>query len=133
MTTENTKAETTFAPQHYVTFDPDNPVNKVAMFNAKNTAISLKNIEDSINVVDVIAEPGLRARSGNPCQNTYLIADDGSVYFSQSNGVAKTINELVKMLDGDFSNATDGYATVKLVESALDSDRTYKQLRLLAV
>ena len=132
-TTETVENAKVFEPMNYVTFATDDPKNRVRVFNAHNSAVSLKNIGDTpIKVVDVMAEPGKRARSEAVCQNTYLFTEDGRVFFTQSNGIAKTTNELVEMVQGDFrENTTNGYVTVKLAETKLSGDRSYKQLQLL--
>lgn len=122
-----------FEPQEYLTFDRRIPANRVRMFNARNSATSLKNLGDTpIDIVDVMAQIGTRARSGNPCQNTYIFAADGQVYFTQSNGLGKTINELVDMVGGDFkTNTTNGYVKAKIKETSLSGNRSYKQFQLL--
>ena len=122
-----------FEPQQYVTFDVSDIKNRVKIFNAHNSAVSFKTLEDKpINVVDVMTEIGVRSQSGNKCQNTYLFTDD-NVYFTQSNGIGKTVNELVDMVAGDFkANTTNGFVTVQLAETELSGDRTYKQLKLIA-
>lgn len=122
-----------FEPQQYITFEPHVPANRVRMFNARNSAMSLKSLGDTpIDVVDVMTEIGVRTRSGNPCQNTYIFTADGQVYFTQSNGLGKTINELVDMVEGDFkTNTTNGYVKVQIKETSLSGDRSYKQFQLL--
>lgn len=122
-----------FEPQQYITFEPHVPANRVRMFNARNSATSLKTLGDTpIDIVDVMTEIGVRTRSGNPCQNTYIFTADGQVYFTQSNGLGKTINELVDMVEGDFkTNTTNGYVKVQIKETSLSGDRSYKQFQLL--
>lgn len=122
-----------FEPQQYLTFDQHAPANRVRMFNARNSATSLKNLGDTpIDIVDVMTQIGMRTRSGNPCQNTYIFTADGQVYFTQSNGLGKTINELVDMVGGDFkTNTTNGYVKVQIKETPLSGDRSYKQFQLL--
>lgn len=122
-----------FKPKKYITFDPLIPANRVRMFNARNSATSLKNLGDTpIDIVDVMTEIGVRARSGNPCQNTYIFTADGQVYFTQSNGLGKTINEVVDMVSGDFkTNTTNGYVKAQIKETPLSEDRSYKQFQLL--
>lgn len=124
-----------FEPQQYITFDSQIPANRVRMFNARNSAMSLKNLGDTpIDIVDVMAQIGVRTRSGNPCQNTYIFTADGQVYFTQSNGLGKNINELVEMVEGDFkTNTTNGYVKVQIKETPLSGDRSYKQFQLLEV
>lgn len=135
--TENTATpnvtDNRFEPQQYITFEPHVPANRVRMFNARNSATSLKNLGDTpIDIVDVMTEIGVRTRSGNPCQNTYIFTADGQVYFTQSNGLGKTINELVDMVEGDFkTNTTNGYVKVQIKETSLSGDRSYKQFQLL--
>lgn len=122
-----------FEPRQYITFDSHIPSNRVRMFNARNSATSLKTLGDTpIDIVDVMTQIGTRTRSGNPCQNTYIFAADGQVYFTQSNGLGKTINELVDMVEGDFkANTTNGYVTVQIKETSLSGGRSYKQFQLL--
>lgn len=122
-----------FKPKKYITFDPLIPANRVRMFNARNSATSLKNLGDTpIDIVDVMTQIGVRARSGNPCQNTYIFTADGQVYFTQSNGLGKTINEVVDMVSGDFkTNTTNGYVKAQIKEMPLSGDRSYKQFQLL--
>lgn len=122
-----------FEPQQYITFDQHIPANRVRMFNARNSATSLKNLGDTpIDIVDVMTQIGVRTRSGNPCQNTYIFTADGQVYFTQSNGLGKTINDLVDMVEGDFkTNTTNGYVKVQIKETSLSGDRSYKQFQLL--
>lgn len=135
--TENATASSVtrndFEPKKYITFDPLIPANRVRMFNARNSATSLKNLGDTpIDIVDVMTQIGVRARSGNPCQNTYIFAADGQVYFTQSNGLGKTINEVVDMVSGDFkTNTTNGYVKAQIKETPLSGGRSYKQFQLL--
>lgn len=135
--TENTATpkvtDNRFEPQQYSTFDPHVPANRVRMFNARNSATSLKSLGDTpIDIVDVMTQIGMRTRSGNPCQNTYIFTADGQVYFTQSNGLGRTINELVDMVEGDFkNNTTNGYVKVQIKETSLSGDRSYKQFQLL--
>ena len=122
-----------FKPKKYITFDPLIPANRVRMFNARTSATSLKNLGDEpIDIVDVMTQIGVRARSGNPCQNTYIFTADGQVYFTQSNGLGKTINEVVDMVSGDFkTNTTNGYVKAQIKEMSLSGGRSYKQFQLL--
>lgn len=135
--TENATASSVtrhgFKPKKYITFDPLIPANRVRMFNARNSATSLKNLGDTpIDIVDVMTQIGVRARSGNPCQNTYIFTADGQVYFTQSNGLGKTINEVVDMVSGDFkTNTTNGYVKAQINETPLSGGRSYKQFQLL--
>lgn len=122
-----------FEPKQYITFDPHIPANRVRVFNARNGATSLKSLGDTpIDIVDVMTQIGRRTRSGNPCQNTYIFTANGQVYFTQSNGLGKTVNDLVDMVERDFkTNTTNGYVKVQIKETPLSAGRTYKQFQLL--
>lgn len=125
----------TFTPESYTTFDVNDVQNKLKVFNAHNASASLNQIgEEPFNIVDVMAEPSTRAQSGNPCQNTYIFTDDGRVLFTQSNGIASTINEIVKVVSGDFkANTTNGYVRAHVSVLPLTGNRTYKRLQMDAI
>lgn len=121
-----------FIPMEYSTLNTDTKEGKIAKINALNGAKSLaNNAADPINVVNVMAIPSTRTQTGNACQNTYLFTDDGRILFSQSNGIAKTINEIMEVIDYDFNNTSNGYITVKMEESELKGGQTYKQFMLI--
>lgn len=125
----------TFQPSVYSTIDLSLPINRIKVFNAHNSSISLKDVgETPFNIVGVMTEEGERANSKNPCQNTYIFTDDDTVLFSQSNGIAKTINELVAIVDGNFAeNTTNGYVTARVKSRDIGGNRTYKNLELLDI
>lgn len=131
--TGEAKERKVFKPSVYSTIDMNIPQNRIKLFNAHNSATSLKDIgETPFNIVGVMAEEGERSNSKNPCQNTYIFTDDGTVLFSQSNGIAKTINELVALIDGKFAeNTTNGYVTARVKSSDIGGNRTYKNIELL--
>lgn len=139
-TTETPQSREEFEPMQYVTF-PDSTLDaRVKIFNAHRNAKSLASLADAeIEVVNVLAEVGKRARTNVPCQNTYLFTGDGEIYFTQSTGIADTINELMSMVNGDISGETSkGYIKVRVKEFDLGTDesgeaRTYKQLELLEI
>ena len=81
---------------------------KLALANALNGAVSMKDkIDDTLRVVDIVTTQGARARTGEECINSYLICDDGTVYFSQSDGIARSLKVLVAI----FTNAETGEFT----------------------
>lgn len=123
----------TFEPREYCTLNMDSMESKIKMFNAHNASLALNSIgEEPFNIVGVTAEHGERARSNNPCQNTYIFTDDGRVLFTQSNGIGKTINEIVDMIHGDFTSAMNGYVTAQVSAVNISEGRTYKRLVLLS-
>ena len=84
--------------QGYInTCDLDTLDGKMRSANAINSAVSLNDhVGEVLRVVDVITMPGIRkGRNGQadtPCQNTYLIDEDGITYFSQSDGVKRSMS-----------------------------------------
>lgn len=132
--TEQTPTTRKFTPMEFATFDTKSREGIVNVFNAKHTALSFtKAGNEPIKIVNVYAEAGKRARSGNDCQNTYIYTDTGEVYFTQSDGIGKTINEICEAIGYDFANTTNGYAAVQVSVTQLANDRTYKQLMLLDI
>lgn len=114
---------------------PDTLNAKVQMINARNTAKSLdKEAPETIQVMDIMAEVGVNNKSGLPCQRTYLFCADGSIYFTQSQGIAKTINEFYHTFgDQSFTELPLGYAEMRVVSRPLADDKTYKQMELIKV
>lgn len=119
-----------FTPAKYITFPLETFADRMKLFNARNVAVSLTKVsaDTVINVVDVMAEPGVRARSNKECQNTYIFTDDGTVYFTQSDGIGDTVNKLVEALEGSFRNAPESKVAIRIVELPLSGDRTLKQI-----
>lgn len=127
---KNTIVVKRFNPAKYLTFPLETFADRMKLFNARNVATSLSKLtaDSIINVTDVMAEPGVRARSNKECQNTYIFTDDGLVYFTQSDGIGDTINKLVEALDGTFGNAPDNKVAIRIIEVPLSGDRTLKQI-----
>lgn len=70
---------------------------------ALNGATPLKELGDTPFLMkDFIQEGGIRAVSGTPCVNTYIISDDNQVYFTQSDGIAKSVLRFAKFKPGAF-------------------------------
>lgn len=113
-------------PEGFIcTVDITSDEGKKNVANALNAATPLKNFMDKkINVVDIMTTPGIRAVSETECTNTYLVLKDGTVLFSQSEGVARAARNLVGIWNGDFG---DGLA-LKCVEVPLNNGNTMKTL-----
>lgn len=90
-------------PRGYIcTLDITTIAGKVQLAKALNGAISVADkINVPLRVTDVVTTQGVRSRTGEECVNTYLITEDGTVYFSQSDGIARS----VKILVGIFTDA----------------------------
>lgn len=120
---------------NYSTITPTKDNVKI-IANAVNTAKSLNDAEESgkteFAVIGIIAEPGIRrardkGASDAPCTNTTLVCEDGTAYFTQSEGIRKSADVLVKL--GVFEA---GEAVALAVDSTkLPNGNTVKSLRML--
>lgn len=108
--------------------------------NAVNTAKSLNASLDydeegnpvSFKCIGIIQEPGIRkAREKGacdmPCTNTTLVCEDGNAYFSQSEGIRKSADVLVKL--GVFDAGEPVELTVEVTN--LPNGNTIKSLRMI--
>jgi hypothetical protein len=116
------------------TLDTTSFEGKIKILNALNSAVSLKNTKKPINVVDVLRMPGVRkSRDGAPdkdCLNTYLISEDGKVYFSQSEGIARSVGYIYALFP-DMGKSTEfGHLTLKVIEQELPNGNTIKNLAI---
>lgn len=102
--------------------------------NAINNAVSLNNhVGEVLHVVDIITMPGIRkGRNGQddmPCQNTYLIDADGIAYFSQSDGVKRSINNMMSLFK--TCDAGKGYLPLACKSDVLPNGNTIKTIVLV--
>lgn len=114
------------------TLNTDTFDGKITALNALNNAVSLKDANSSLKICDCIALPGVRKGRNNTadteCQNTYLIDVDGNAYFTQSDGIARSVR-MIYMLFPDFGKLSDvGYLKVRVVEKKLPNGNTIKSL-----
>jgi len=124
----------TASSQGIMTLDVTNDEGKLEVLSALNFAAPLKNFVDKpIKFRDAIQVPGVRkarnsSDSDTPCTNTYLIDVDGNAYFSQSDGVARSVSMVAAMFP-DFGKSREcGYIELKLVEQNLPNGNTLKNL-----
>lgn len=108
-TTKQTNNDFAISNGYICTPDVSTIDGKVMLGNALNGAISMSNkIDEPLMVTDIVTTPGVRSRTGEECTNTYLICDDGTVYFSQSDGIARSIKYLKAIFTdqntGEFIN-----------------------------
>lgn len=107
------------------TVNLESPEGIANVANALTAAVPLKDrMGEELNVVDIVTTAGVRAVSKTPCKNVYLILDDGTALFSQSEGVAKAAEINATLRRGNFG---DG---VKMVckEIPLNNGNTMKTL-----
>ena len=114
--------------RYICTMDVSTFEGKRAIINARNTAISLASLGDEpLTVKGVYITPGVRSQTGQKCANVYLFAKDGMTYFSQSEGIYRSVLDIFDMFP-DF-NAPDGL-TVVVKQTALGGGRSLKSLEI---
>lgn len=127
---ENTNNENMNTRRFICTVDDTTFAGKKALVNARNNAVSLNSfgIGKPFNVVGAYTAPGIRVQSGTPCTNVYLFAADGTTYFTQSEGINRSVLDIADMFP-DF-NAADGGIPVVVKSAKLDSGKTIKSLEI---
>lgn len=114
--------------RYICTMDVSTFEGKRAIINARNTATSLAALgAEPLTVTGAYVTPGVRAQTGQKCANVYLFAKDGKTYFSQSEGVYRSVLDIFDMFP-DF-NTPDGL-TVAVKQTALGGGRSLKSLEL---
>lgn len=122
-----------YTPANYSSIQVTDTATKKLVVNAMNNAESLSDYEgEIINVIGVFTKPGIRrARDKNgvdaPCTNTTLVCEDGTAYFSQSEGVRNAADNF--MAAGLFDDSE--IVPMKLVSSKLPNGNTRKTLVLV--
>ena len=127
--TANETAQTSVDNYRYIcTMDNSTFEGKRTIVNARNNALSLNGIGDApITVIGVYIAPGARSQTGQKCANVYLFANDGNTYFSQSQGIYRSVLDIYDMFP-DF-NAPNGIpVTVK--KMSLGGGRSTKSLEI---
>lgn len=128
-TTVNETAHNTADNYRYIcTMDDSTFEGKRAIVNARNNALSLNGIGDTpLIVVGAYIVPGVRSQTGQKCANVYLFANDGKTYFSQSQGIYRSVLDIYDMFP-DF-NAPDGIP-VAVKQTPLGGGRSTKSLEI---
>lgn len=139
MTNENTQLASMdnctdlYTPANYSSIQAIDAETKKVVVNAMNNAESLSDYEgETLDVIGVFTKPGIRrARDKNgvdtPCTNTTLVCEDGTAYFSQSEGVRNAADNF--MAAGLFEEGE--IVPMKLVSSKLPNGNTRKTLVLV--
>ena len=106
MTEELATVENTNTSIVTSTLKPENADDAARLANAMNASLSLAELGDNaeLELSDILVMPGKRESREHPgeflnCENTYLIASDGTSYFSQSAGIARSAKNLSIMLE----------------------------------
>lgn len=119
-------------PRGYIcTLDITTIDGKMQLATALNGAESMRDkINVPLHVTNIVTTQGIRSRTGEECVNTYLILDDESVLFSQSDGIARSIKVLVALftdpVTGEFSNPVEQGVGFMIKEQALKNGNTLK-------
>lgn len=122
-----------YTPASYSSIKATDTATRKLVVNAMNNAKSLSDHEgETLNVIGVFAKPGIRrARDKNgadaSCTNTTFVCEDGTAYFSQSEGVRNAADNF--MAAGLFEDGE--IVPMKLVSSKLPNGNTRKTLVLI--
>lgn len=129
--TENTEDVRADNRRFICTVDNRTFEGKRAIINARNSAKSLNSYGEGkrLDVVGAYTAPGVRSQTGQPCTNVYLFTADGNTYFSQSEGINRSILDIVDMFPD--MNAENGGIPVVVNSSALGGGKSIKSLQIL--
>lgn len=105
--------------------------DKIVLAKALNAAQSLRECGDApFEIIALIQQPGVRSQSGTECINTYLVKRDGTAYFSQSDGIKRSAQEIMGIFTPDEiaegimvfvrSIPLDGGRNLKVLDFILD-------------
>ena len=127
--TVNETAQNTADTYRYIcTMDNSTFEGKRAIVNARNSALSLNGCgAKPLTVIGAYIAPGVRSQTGQKCANVYLFGKDGKTYFSQSQGIYRSVLDIYDMFP-DF-NAPDGI-TVAVKQTPLGGGRSTKSLEI---
>lgn len=125
----NETAQNTAVNYRYIcTMDNSTFEGKRAIVNARNSALSLNGCgAEPLTVIGAYIAPGIRSQTGQKCANVYLFGKDGQTYFSQSQGIYRSVLDIYDMFP-DF-NAPDGI-TVAVKQTPLSGGRSTKSLEI---
>ena len=129
--TENTEAVRADNRRFICTVDNRTFEGKRAIVNARNSAKSLNSYGEGkrLDVVGAYTAPAVRPQTGQPCTNVYLFTADGDTYFSQSEGINRSILDIVDMFPD--MNAENGGIPVAVNSTALGGGKSIKSLQIL--
>lgn len=109
------------------TLDRTSTEGKVAIAKALNGSEPLKDhMNEVLHLAGVITTPGVRAQSGAECTNNYLVLDDGTVLFSQSDGVTRSLKVIAALWGGDLHDGKT--VDVKCISQNLTNGNTLKTI-----
>ena len=127
---EHKNTATFEVPVGYIcTVDITTMEGKLDVMNALNGAEALSKHEgETLMVKDIVTTQGVRSRNGDVCVNTHLLLADGTALFSQSDGVARAVRNLVALFTvNGVCDFGDGIA-LRLTSQVLNNGNTLKTL-----
>lgn len=106
---------------------------KLALGSALNGAVTMRDkVGDVLEVQNIVTTQGTRARTGEMCTNSFLICKDGTVYMSQSDGIARSLKVIVALFTdantGKFVDPTTLGVGLQIIEQTLANGNTLKSL-----
>ena len=119
-------------PRGYIcTLDITTIDGKMQLATALNGAVSMREkVGEVLRVTDIVTTQGVRSRTGEECVNVYLICEDGTVYFSQSDGIARSVKVLVALFTNPdtqkFMNPVKMGVGMVVKEQTLQNGNTLK-------
>ncbi|WP_440179923.1 hypothetical protein [Alistipes putredinis] len=109
------------------TLDRTTDNGKVAIAKALNGSEPLKDhMDEVLHLAGVITTPGTRSQTGAECTNNYLVLDDGTVLFSQSDGVTRSLKVIAALWSGDLHDGKT--IDVKCISQNLTNGNTLKTI-----
>lgn len=117
-------------PNGYIcTIDRTSRDGVIKVANALSDAESLADFGNAhFMLTDVITTPGVRTRTGEVCTNVYLVTADGTILMSQSDGIKRSVQQIVGLFGGDFGDGIE----VAVVTKQLKSGNSLKTLHFYA-
>lgn len=109
------------------TLDRTTDTGKVAIAKALNGSEPLKDhMDEVLHLAGVITTPGRRTQTGAECTNNYLVLDNGTVLFSQSDGVTRSLKVIAALWSGDMHDGKT--VDVKCISQTLTNGNTLKTI-----
>lgn len=119
-------------PNGYIcTVDLSTLDGKLKLASAINGAVTMRDkVNETLHITDIVTTQGVRSRTGEVCTNSYLISEDGTVYFSQSDGIARSLKVLVAIFTdnttGKFTSPVELGIGLQVRETVLPNGNTLK-------
>ena len=126
-TTEIVTNDFNITDGYICTLDRTTDTGKVAIAKALNGSEPLKDhMDEVLHLAGVITTPGMRSQTGEECTNNYLVLDDGTVLFSQSDGVTRSLKVIAALWSGDLHDGKT--IDVKCITQSLTNGNTLKTI-----